>query len=75
MLFLMLYIRYLRRTDVFIVNFEHISHLVVVLLSLNLNINWWLANEQYTLFFIRTSKFCLGLAALNFFSFLKLKCS
>ena len=37
MLFLMLYIRYLRRTDVFIVNFQHISHLVVVFLSLNLN--------------------------------------
>ena len=26
-------------------------------------------------FFIRTSKFCLRLAVLNFFSFLKLKCS
>ena len=30
----------------------------------------------YTLFFyIRTSKFCLRLAVLNFFSFLRLKCS
>ena len=30
---------------------------------------------KYTLFFIRTNKFCLRLAVLNFFSFLKLKCS
>ena len=29
----------------------------------------------YTLFFVRTSKFCLRLAVLNFFSFLRLKCS
>ena len=29
----------------------------------------------YTLFFIRTSKFCLTLAVLNFFLFLRLKCS
>ena len=26
-------------------------------------------------FFVRTSKFCLRLAVLNFFSFLRLKCS
>ena len=30
---------------------------------------------KYTLFFVRTSKFCLRLAVLNFFSFLRLKCS
>ena len=30
---------------------------------------------QYTLFFIRTSKFCLRLAVLKFFPFLRLKCS
>ena len=29
----------------------------------------------HTFFFIRTSKFCLRLAVLNFFSFLRLKCS
>ena len=30
---------------------------------------------RYTLFFIRTNKFCLSLAVLNYFSFLRLKCS
>ena len=30
---------------------------------------------QYTPFFTRTRKFCLRLAVLNFFSFLRLKCS
>ena len=37
MLFVVLYLCYLRRTDFFIVNFENISHLVVVFLSLNLS--------------------------------------
>ena len=34
-----------------------------------------LAKLGYTLFFIRTSKFCLRLTVLNYFSFLRLKCS
>ena len=32
-------------------------------------------STDYTFFSIRTSKFCLRLAVLNFFSFLRLKCS
>ena len=34
-----------------------------------------LVKIYYTLFFITTSKFCLRLAVLNIFSFLRLKCS